>query len=86
MPTDEERERRRQRLILLAGSAFLLSMFFSPASSFQNDFLKDEQGFSASGISNFTLVTSTPAGLGVLLGGYLAETRGRTQGRRDRSR
>ena len=52
-------------------------MFFSPASSFQNDFLKDEQGFSASGISNFTLVTSTPAGLGVLLGGYLAETRGR---------
>lgn len=74
---DEERARRRQRLILLAGSAFLLSMFFAPASSFQNDFLKDEQGFSASGISNFTLVTSTPAGLGVLLGGYLAETRGR---------
>jgi MFS family permease len=72
-----ERDRRRQRLILLAGSAFLLSMFFSPASSFQNDFLKDEQGFSASGISNFTLVTSTPAGIGVLLGGYLAETRGR---------
>lgn len=75
--SDEERDRRRQRLILLAGSAFLLSMFFAPASSFQNDFLKDEQGFSASGISNFTLVTSTPAGLGVLLGGYLAETRGR---------
>lgn len=77
VPTDDERSRRRQRLLLLAGSAFLLSMFFSPASSFQNDFLKDEQGFSASGISNFTLVTSTPAGLGVLLGGYLAETRGR---------
>lgn len=75
--TDEERERRRQRLILLATSAFLLAMFRSPASSFQNDFLKDEHGFSASGISNFTLVTSTPAGLGVLLGGYLAETRGR---------
>ncbi len=75
--SEEQRNRRRQRLILLAGSAFLLSMFFSPASSFQNDFLKDEQGFNASGISNFTLVTSTPAGLGVLLGGYLAETRGR---------
>lgn len=71
------RDRRRQRLILLASSAFLLSMFFSPASGFQNDFLKDEQGFNASAISNFTLVTSTPAGLGVLLGGYLAETRGR---------
>jgi MFS family permease len=75
--TAEQRERRRQRLILLAMSAFLLAMFRSPASSFQNDFLKDEHGFSASGISNFTLVTSTPAGLGVLLGGYLAETRGR---------
>lgn len=71
------RERRRQRLLLLAASAFLLSMFTSPASSFQNDFLKDERGFSASGISNFTLATSTPAGLGVLLGGYLAESRGR---------
>lgn len=73
----EQRDQRRQRLVLLAASAFLLSMFFAPASSFQNDFLKDEQGFSASGISNFTLVTATPAGLGVLLGGYLAETRGR---------
>ena len=77
VPTPTQRDRRRQRLILLAGSAFLLSMFYSPASSFQNDFLKDEQGFSASGISNFTLVTATPAGLGVLLGGHLAETRGR---------
>lgn len=77
LATEAEHHRRRQRLILLAGSAFLLAMFFSPASSFQNDFLKDEHGFSASGISNFTLVTSTPAGLGVLLGGYLAETRGR---------
>ncbi len=75
--TPEQRDRRRQRLILLAGSAFLLSMFYAPASSFQNDFLKDEQGFSASGISNFSLVTATPAGLGVLLGGHLAETRGR---------
>ncbi|GJM39100.1 MAG: hypothetical protein DHS20C19_24670 [Acidimicrobiales bacterium] len=73
----DERDRRRQRLILLGFSAFLLSMFFAPASSFQNDFLKDERGFSATGISIFTVVTATPAGLGVLVGGYLAETRGR---------
>jgi MFS family permease len=75
--TPKGKVRRRDRLILLAGSAFLLSMFFAPASSFQNDFLKDERGFTATGISIFTLVTSTPAGIGVLLGGYLAETRGR---------
>jgi len=69
--------RRRRRLILLAGSAFLVAMFAAPASGFQNDFLKDERGFSAAQISLFTLVTSTPAGLGVLLGGFLAEAKGR---------
>ncbi|MEZ5165934.1 MAG: hypothetical protein R2695_05375 [Acidimicrobiales bacterium] len=51
--------RRRQRLLLLAASAFLLSMFFA-LSSFQNDFLKDERGFDATRITVFTLLTSTP--------------------------
>lgn len=76
-PDGEAARRRRDRLVLLGVSAFLLSMFAAPASSFQNDFLKDERGFSASRVSLFTLVTSTPAGLGILLGGHLAETRGR---------
>jgi len=75
--TKSVRERRRRRLTLLATSAFLLAMFAAPASGFQNDFLKDERGFSAAQISLFTLITSTPAGIGVLVGGYLAETRGR---------
>ena len=75
--TESVRERRRRRLILLATSAFLLAMFAAPASGFQNDFLKDERGFSAAQITLFTLITSTPAGIGVLVGGYLAETRGR---------
>jgi len=74
---DSLRARRRRRLTLLAASAFLLAIFAAPASGFQNDFLKDERGFSAAQISLFTLVTSTPAGLGVLMGGWLAETRGR---------
>ena len=73
----EARDRRRARLTLLAVSAFLVAMFVAPASGFQNDFLKDERGFSAAETSLFTLVTSTPAGLGVLVGGYLAERRGR---------
>ena len=77
-PLDPElRERRRRRLVLLATTAFLIAMFAAPASSLQNDFLKDERGFSARQITLFTLVTSTPAGIGVLVGGYLADRRGR---------
>ena len=76
--TDEAtRQRRRRRIVLLAGAAFLLAMFAAPASSLQNDFLKDERGFSAAAISLFTLTTSTPVGIGVLVGGYLADRRGR---------
>lgn len=77
VPLPDDRSRRKGRLLLLAGSAFLLSMYFAPASGFQNDFLKDERAYSATAISIFTLVTSTPGGIGVLIGGHLAETRGR---------
>lgn len=74
-----ERTRRRERMILLASAAFLLAMFAAPASGLQNDFLKDERGYSAAAITLFTLTTSTPSGIGVLVGGYLAERRGRRQ-------
>ncbi|MEO8692012.1 MAG: MFS transporter [Acidimicrobiales bacterium] len=67
----------RQRLLLLAVSSFLVLMFRSPASQLQNEFLKDERGFSASRIALFTVVTSTPVGLGVMVGGRLADVRGR---------
>lgn len=76
-PSSDARERRRQRLRLLAVVAFLAALFAAPASGLQNDFLKDERGFSASQITVFTLVTSTPAGIGALVGGYLADRRGR---------
>ena len=69
--------RRRRRLALLAASAFLILMFAAPASGLRNDFLKDERGFDAATISLFTLVTSTPIGIGILAGGYLADRRGR---------
>ncbi len=71
------RQRRQQRLVLLACAAFFIAIFAVPASSLQNDFLKDERGFSAAGISLFTVVTSTPVGIGILIGGYLADRRGR---------
>ena len=77
-PSDAEAaERRRRRLALLAASAFLIAMFAAPASGLRNDFLKDEREFSAAAISLFTVVTSTPIGIGVLAGGYLADRRGR---------
>jgi MFS family permease len=65
------------RLRLLAAAAFLINVFAAPANQLQNEFLRDERGFSAATISLFTICTATPAGLAVLAGGHLAEVRGR---------
>jgi MFS family permease len=65
------------RLRLLATATFLVGIFAAPASQLQNEFLRDERGYSAAGISLFTILTSTPAGVAVLAGGHLAEVRGR---------
>ena len=65
------------RLALLAASAFLLALFTTPASQLQNEFLRDERGYSAIGITLFTILTNTPAGIGVVVGGRLADVRGR---------
>jgi len=64
------------RFWLLAVSAFLFNAFFAPASQFQNEYLREEQGFSAGRISLFTVATGLPGGIGVVVGGRLAE-RGR---------
>jgi len=66
-----------RRLLLLATAAFLLLVFAAPASQFQNDFLREHRGYSATGITLFTLMTSTPAGIGIFVAGRLADTRGR---------
>jgi MFS family permease len=65
------------RLWLLAGSAFLLAVFFTPASQFVNEFLRDERGFSASRIALFTVLTNTPGAIGIVVGGRLADVHGR---------
>jgi MFS family permease len=65
------------RLRLLAGSGFLLQVFTAPASQLQNEFLRDERAYTAFGISLFTICTSTPAGIGVVAGGRLADLHGR---------
>ena len=55
----------------------LLNLFVAPASAFQNRYLKNERGYSASRISLFTLLTNTPGGIGIIAGGRLADMRGR---------
>lgn len=67
----------RGRLAVLAASAFLLLAFRTPASQLQNEFLRDERGYSASMITLFTVVTATPLGIGVFVGGRLADEFGR---------
>lgn len=67
----------RRRFWLLAVSSFCASLFLSPASQLQNQYLLDERGFTAAKISLFRLVISTPVGLVILLAGYFADRHGR---------
>ena len=67
----------RRRFVMLAVVALLSNLFIAPASLFQNGYLKDERGYSAALIAVFTLATATPAGIGLIVGGRLADVRGR---------
>lgn len=66
-----------KRFWLLAISALLVAVFSTPASQFQNEYLRTERGFSAARMSLFTIATNTPGAIGVIVGGRLADTRGR---------
>ncbi len=65
------------RLAAIGSAMFCASAFGAPSSQLLNDFLRDERGFSAARISLFTILTSTPAGIALVAGGRLADTRGR---------
>ena len=65
------------RFWMLGISGLLLALFTAPASQLLNEFLRDEQGFAAWEITAFTLLTNTPGGIGLVIGGRLADTRGR---------
>jgi len=67
----------RGRLALLGASTFFGAMFLTPVTQFQNEFLREERGFTALAITLFTISTNTPAGIGVVVGGRLADQRGR---------
>ena len=67
----------RGRLALLSASSMAFALFVIPASSFLNDYLRTERGFSAGMITVFQLATNTPGGIGIVVGGRLADQRGR---------
>ncbi|MBI5088473.1 MAG: MFS transporter [Actinobacteria bacterium] len=67
----------RRRFTIIASVAFIANLFIAPASYFQNRYLDDVRGYSATGITLFTITTATPASLGFVLGGRVADTRGR---------
>ena len=77
VPSVESRRIRGGRLVLMGAVLFLLNVLLAPSSQLQNDYLRTERGFSGTLITVFILLTSTPGGLGVLLGGRWSETRGR---------
>ncbi len=66
-----------RRFVVLAASAFLLQMFFAPASSFMNDFLREERGYDGLRISLMQIITNLPGGLSIVVGGMLADRYGR---------
>jgi MFS family permease len=65
------------RFWLLAASAFLGTVLFAPASQFQNEFLREEHGFSAGAITLYVILSNLPGGIGIVVGGRLADTYGR---------
>lgn len=67
----------RRRLALIASVALAANLFIAPASFFQNRYLDDVRGYSGGGIALFTLATGTPASIGLIVGGRLADVIGR---------
>lgn len=76
-PAPAGRGFRWGRFVLLAAAGFLWSLFLAPAAQFLNEFLRTERDFSGALIAVFVLATSTPAGIGIVAGGKLADRSGR---------
>ncbi|MBV6508903.1 MAG: hypothetical protein JJLCMIEE_01970 [Acidimicrobiales bacterium] len=66
-----------KRLVAYAGALFVLNFFFAPSAQLQNNYLNDQRGFDGLDISAFAIITGAPAGIGIVVGGKLADLRGR---------
>lgn len=65
------------RLALQILAASLTSVFVASASVYLVNYLRDVRDYDALMVSAFTIVTAFPAGLGLVLGGRIADLRGR---------
>ena len=67
-----------RRFALLAAIGFLANIFNAPSSQLMNKYLEDVRDFSSPGIALFrTVTTGLPGLVGLVVGGRLAEQRGR---------
>jgi MFS family permease len=67
----------RGNLGRICSVVFLTNVYIATASIFQNRYLKEERGYSAALVALFTIVTSSPATFGLIIGGRVADERGR---------
>jgi MFS family permease len=67
----------RRRFATIAITAISSNTFVAPASFLQNNYLEKVRDYSGSGIALFTFCTATPASIGLMLGGNIADRFGR---------
>ena len=67
----------RLRFAQIAAVSFFANLFVAPASFFQNRYLDEVRGLSPAEVTVFTFSTATPAALGFVVGGKIADVRGR---------
>lgn len=66
-----------RNLLRICSVVFLTNVFIATMSIFQNRYLKDTRGYSALLVALFTVATSSPAAIGLVIGGRAADERGR---------
>lgn len=67
----------KSRLLAQSLVAIFGNIFIAASSVFQVRYLRDVRDYSAVMVTAFTLVTGTPASIGLLIGGRVADARGR---------
>jgi MFS family permease len=67
----------RGNLGRICSVVFLTNIYIATASIFQNRYLKEERGYTAAQVALFTIITSSPATFGLIIGGRVADERGR---------
>jgi MFS family permease len=67
----------RRNLGRICSVVFLTNLYIATASIFQNRYLKEDRGYSALLVAIFTTATSAPASIGLIIGGRIADEKGR---------